>query len=327
MKKLLTIFIVLTLWASGSLASVNGYWFTTASGSFVTTPGMVLGTANNDDEVFIDPAGIGLPPGSTGPGIPIGFTFNYNDNDCDIFGVNTNGWIVVGSGSITVGSGTIPNQNYVPISATGPTGFVNAISALGMNLQSLTGAGQLCYLTDGVAPFRVLIVQWTYYKYYGSTGSGDNFNFQIKLYETTNQIEFVYGNFTKNSTTRYPQVGIRGATNADFHNRTTTSNWANTAQGTANNQTCVLSTSIKPGNGLIFRFGPYYDFGDAPDIYFTKLVNNGARHTNTGLKMGPQIDVEMDGQPNGTATGDDLANLDDEDGVWWPFNFVPGMGT
>ncbi len=70
--------------------------------------------------------------------------------------------------------------------------------------------------------------------------------------------------------------------------------------------------------------GPQYemDFGDAPDNpasgynYPTWLANNGARHIITpGLFLGSLIDVEMDGQPNIVASGDDLAGVDDEDGV------------
>jgi hypothetical protein len=59
------------------------------------------------------------------------------------------------------------------------------------------------------------------------------------------------------------------------------------------------------------------DFGDAPDgPYPTLLASNGARHTIvTGMFMGALIDGDLDGQPHPIALGDDLANLDDEDGV------------
>jgi hypothetical protein len=65
------------------------------------------------------------------------------------------------------------------------------------------------------------------------------------------------------------------------------------------------------------------DFGDAPTggqffFYPTLLSQNGARHVlNTNIFLGTRIDTEPDGQPNTTATGDDLnlATLDDEDGV------------
>jgi len=242
--------------------------------------------------------------------------------DCDVFAVNTNGWIVVGSSSLmlTIGGST---GNSTPISTTGPSGFKNAIVPVGMNLQGQSGS-ELSYLLDGVAPYRVLIIQWRSYRAAGA--SGENYNFQIKLFETTNEIAFAFGVFTKNSTSQAPQVGLRGDDNTDFHNRTTdqTGSWSSTTQGTVNTQYCLLTPLVYPSNGLVFRFTPYYDFGDAPNTYMTLLANNGARHTNTGLKLGNLIDTEANGFPSANAQGDDSNNLDDEDGVWWTCNFVPG---
>jgi hypothetical protein len=62
------------------------------------------------------------------------------------------------------------------------------------------------------------------------------------------------------------------------------------------------------------------DYGDAPDScsvpgYPTLFVNNGASHLKIGATMGAQKDTELDGQPNANATGDDIAGVDDEDGV------------
>jgi hypothetical protein len=59
------------------------------------------------------------------------------------------------------------------------------------------------------------------------------------------------------------------------------------------------------------------DFGDAPDHgYRTLLASNGARHTIVpGVFLGGTVDAESDGQPNASATGDDLNRTDDEDGV------------
>jgi uncharacterized repeat protein (TIGR01451 family) len=58
------------------------------------------------------------------------------------------------------------------------------------------------------------------------------------------------------------------------------------------------------------------DFGDAPAPYPTRLTDDGARHLIVpGVRLGAGIDFEPDGQPDATATGDDLNNLDDEDGV------------
>jgi len=65
-----------------------------------------------------------------------------------------------------------------------------------------------------------------------------------------------------------------------------------------------------------------FDFGDAPGINAQTLkTNNGARHAvlppdADRIFLGSSVDPESDGQPNSTATGDDLAGTpDDEDGV------------
>lgn len=60
------------------------------------------------------------------------------------------------------------------------------------------------------------------------------------------------------------------------------------------------------------------DFGDADDpTYPTLLASDGARHIIGGVNLGANVDAEADGQPNATATGDDIAGAtpDDEDGV------------
>jgi hypothetical protein len=62
---------------------------------------------------------------------------------------------------------------------------------------------------------------------------------------------------------------------------------------------------------------PELDFGDAPDpSYPTLLSSDGARSRLVGsLRLGTSIDAEADGQQSENATGDDVDDLDDEDGV------------
>ena len=73
------------------------------------------------------------------------------------------------------------------------------------------------------------------------------------------------------------------------------------------------------------------DYGDAPDSaaamqYPTFFASDGARHAVvSGIMLGNQIDAELDGQPTSDADGDDLNNLDDEDGVQFTTPLVPGM--
>ncbi|MBN1893087.1 T9SS type A sorting domain-containing protein [bacterium] len=70
-----------------------------------------------------------------------------------------------------------------------------------------------------------------------------------------------------------------------------------------------------------------YDYGDAPDKpYPTKYASSGARHVyNADVFLGSKIDTESDGQPNSSATGDDTAGSDDEDGVTFVSDLKAGQ--
>ena len=81
----------------------------------------------------------------------------------------------------------------------------------------------------------------------------------------------------------------------------------------------VISSATSPTEDL--------DWGDAPDpSYPTLSANNGASHVIVdGMYLGAAIDKESDGQPNASATGDDIdADGDDEDGVVFTSPLVPG---
>lgn len=76
-----------------------------------------------------------------------------------------------------------------------------------------------------------------------------------------------------------------------------------------------------------------YDFGDAPEdpatgLMYPTLLPNGARHLIVpGVHLGYLIDAEPDGQPTINADGDDLNNLDDEDGVNFTSLMVVGQAA
>jgi len=116
------------------------------------------------------------------------------------------------------------------------------------------------YLTSGTAPNRTCTVQFTGFQRYTTSGFfGELYNFQIKLNETTNTIQFVYNILgpdlgTGSATATTFQVGIRGAT--AFNNRTTTTNWASTTAGTLNTSTVTLSSTVKPASGLTYTWTP-----------------------------------------------------------------------
>lgn len=69
------------------------------------------------------------------------------------------------------------------------------------------------------------------------------------------------------------------------------------------------------------------DYGDAPAPYPTKTEHNGARHTIGAVRLGDLVDVDLDGQPEPDALGDDQypdPERDDEDGVTFLTPLIPG---
>ena len=229
MKKITLLVALILATVTSSFAQVSGYVFSQTSGTYTEiTGGTVLGTATNDDSSF--------------DALNIGFNFTYNNAPFSQISVNANGFMSLGGAVLS---------SYFALS-TGTSN--NVIAPLSGDLQGNTTSGELSYLLSGTAPNQVLTVQWKNYRSFNATG--DVNNFQVKLYETSNVIEVVYGDFTQNATNRVRQVGLRGASNADFNNRTTSSNWSATTAGTANTASCTLRTAIKPTSGLTFKWTP-----------------------------------------------------------------------
>ncbi len=230
--KIITSLIVMLISLQFVNAQVNIYTFSGSVDAFTPiTGGIVLGTSTNNNESFNS--------------LPIGFFFNYLGEDFTEVSVNTDGFLAFG--------GTVATS--FSCLSTGTTN--NVVSALNLNIVGISGSGEMMYLTEGEAPNRIFTMQWLNYQFSGSTGNGDNFNFQIKLYEDGNKIEFRYGNFTKNATNRTAQVGLRGESNADVINRsviTGTNTWETSVPGINNTASCALATTNLPTNGLVYTW-------------------------------------------------------------------------
>jgi subtilisin-like proprotein convertase family protein len=239
---------------------VSGYTFVQSSGTFTPiTGGTVVATATA-------PSGAGslddvIYPVASGT---IPFNFGFNGTNYTGFNLSSNGFITFGS---TAPTGT----TYTPISGT--VAYAGAIAAFGGDINSVfnlaSTTGEIRYETLGSAPNRVFVIQWKNFRPAFSTSitSAYVFDFQIRLNETTNVINVVYGgtlNFiigaTAQSGTR--QVGLRGASNADYNNRlnNTATLFTSSAAGTANTSTQAFNTTTTPpgmpSNGLNYTWTP-----------------------------------------------------------------------
>ncbi|UOE37978.1 Ig-like domain-containing protein [Chryseobacterium oryzae] len=238
-----------------TLAQVSAYNFAQSAGTFVPISGNVLGVAtgntsatNLNSEVY----NITLP-----------FGFAFNDVSYTSLNVSSNGFITFGT--------TPPlTTTTTPISAT--VAYAGAISAFGRDITSLydiSGAtGKISWDVIGTAPNREIVIQWRDFRPTNvtTTNAAYTFSFQIRLKETSNVIDIVYGsgsylvgNTVYASTA---QVGLRGSTNLDFNNRlnSNTLEFTNSTVGTANTSVQSFSTIDMipgmPSAGLTYTWTP-----------------------------------------------------------------------
>ncbi|MBL7765506.1 MAG: T9SS type A sorting domain-containing protein [Chitinophagaceae bacterium] len=210
-------------------AQISSMPFVASQDTFTSIGGITLDNYGADDVIYGN--------------LPIGFTFNYAGTAYTTFTASTNGFIEMGPTSMAF-------LYYNPLNGSRN----NIIAPFGADLKNNSTTASLKYVTAGVAPNRVLIVQWEHYSYFG--GNGD-LNLQIWLYESSDCIRFVYGNNVIASTPLMTQIGLRGASNADYIALGDTScNWALAAPGSSITTTFPVSLSCNMPSGFAFHFGP-----------------------------------------------------------------------
>lgn len=258
--------------ASNVFGQVANYTFSESAGTYTTITGTTIHASGWDDAVSTNT-------------IPLGFTFNFNGTNYTTCSVNSNGYI-------TFGATTSANNLYTPISDN--SGYAGVISALGVNLID-DNARDIIYRTSGTAPNRVFTIQWRQAR---RSARGGRFDFQIKLTETSNIINVVYGSCAptgNNSQAINVQVGLRGSSNTDFNNRSFSGNavWDNsTTAGLTNNATCKTRDVSFPNSGRTFTWTPptpptITSLGASSGCVGTSLVINGTNLTGaTAVTIG-----------------------------------------
>ncbi len=179
----------------------------------------------------------------------IGFNFSYNGTTFTQFLLCTNGFIKLGT--------TPPASIYDVLTGN----EANTIYPFNLDLDGGTSPEYRVF-TSGTAGSRVCTIQFKNVRDWSSaTGQYSNINFQIKLYETSNDIEFVYGTFTSSGAAAVflgTNAGIQGSVNTSSVNITKASAtaWAsatfldgNYTGNKFNNRNNVLPTS-----GYTYRF-------------------------------------------------------------------------
>ena len=216
--------------------SVAGYAQTAASYGLTATTGSYNSISATGTPVS---SGGMISDNGVTTSIPIGFNFVYCGTTYTSSSASANGWFSLANSAL----GAAPSQT----NATGSLSSIGSGAGLLMPLWAdLYGVSQTAYYqTTGTAGSRVFVMEWKNWSVCCAAGLA-TLNFQVKLYEGTNTIEYWYG-FNSGTIPSTATVGICNST-SDFQ---TLPLGTSTFTNTSFNSTCA-----PPANGVILRWCP-----------------------------------------------------------------------
>lgn len=237
---------LIILFLYGKAFTQVNYTFSAFSGTYVsitggTTPVLLASEAlPTHDEGYAN-------------GLPIGFTFKYNGVNYTTINANSNGFATFNNFVPVTSSAT--QDYYTPDLAFGPFGLTSVRPLLAPLWDDLDlfSAADLKYITTGTTPNRVFTLQWSNV-YWDISAANLNIEFQLKLYETSNLIEFNYHQLAGVlSGTATAAIGITatGTGNGNFLSLSNSS-----ASPTASSTVNTFNINTKPAEGQIYRFTP-----------------------------------------------------------------------
>lgn len=213
-------------------AQVSSYQFNAVSGTYTPLVGGVDVDIIEADDTYS--SSISLP-----------FTFTFNGTGYTSVIVSSNGWM---SFNPSVTNSTTGNNL-----STSATSIRPLLAPLWDDLDGRsTNSSQASYLTSGSAPNRVFTMEWFNWEWnYGSSASP--ISFQVKLYETTNVVEFIYQQGPGSVNSGSASIGIAGASTG-AGNYLSLNNTSTNPTASSTSETTTINT--RPANGQVYRFSP-----------------------------------------------------------------------
>ena len=214
-----------------NFAQVSNYSFNSSSGTYTAITGTQLIASGVDD--------------GNSTVLNIGFDFVYDGVTYTQFKMSSNGFISfnTGTSSLTTNDLSTANTTSRPI-----------IAPLWDDLDGRT-TGDLSvasYEVTGSAPNRVLTVEWRNWEWnYNSANSV--ISFQVKLYETTNIIDFVYRQEAAAVNTGSASIGIGSATGSGAGSYL---NLTSVTTPAVSSTSSVTNINTKPATNQVYRFTP-----------------------------------------------------------------------
>ncbi len=244
MKNILLIFFI-SIFAKSVGQNVGGYYTfanitPTVAYAPITTATVLVHPANSLDLIT---AAIAMP-----------IVFKYGCVTQPSLVISSNGWISFNTALSSTSSG--PNKNNDLDNVTNNFTTPNIIAPLwdALRTQTLTGTGIVRYNTAGVSPNRIMTIEWLNMQW-GNTGltATSRISFQLRLYETTDVIEFKYrqdnvGTQSDPIPSANASIGLMGGITGDFISID------NTPSASTSVETSTLNN--RPVNNALYRFTP-----------------------------------------------------------------------
>ncbi len=187
---------------------------------------------------------------------------------------------LVVTGDVTQGSNTITNVSslvglnvgdsindsfFFSFGGISPT--ITAISGnnivVNLNAQANVAAqdlfimnGSIRQSVSGSAPNRM--AEFEYKNFTRFSVYDEVINFKLRLFETTNKIEFVYGSMSVGAAQVGAEVGLKGMNAMDFNSRRVNhlNTWLTSAAATQITDDCSFSANKFPASGLTYAWSP-----------------------------------------------------------------------
>jgi hypothetical protein len=251
MKKLFLITLSFLVSLIG-FSQVANYSYTATTSTWASnsspTPITGLGAAIND---------------ALSSSINIGFNFIYDGTTYTQFKASSNGFLTFN----TVNTLAQPTNNL-------NTSTDRVILAVLWDDNQTGASGNVNYKLTGTSPNQILTVEWLQLRWNKNGFSAGTIDCQIKLYETSNKIEYIYnrGAYQSfgNSTGIGASIGIGGATSGDFislsdlvASPTKSTTVETTTIGTSPTN---LTTKTAAQANVVIPNGTKYIFGPPPTI-------------------------------------------------------------
>lgn len=189
---LLTMSILLSL---VGFSQVSNYSYSATTSTWVTNVSPTTLIGNGQDNAISSKTAIG-------------FNFTYDNITYTKYRVSSNGFLTFDT--LNVSTQATNNLN---------TSTERVILAVLWDDNRTGSSGNVNYKLTGTSPNRVLTIEWYRLRWINTNNSGGNISCQIKLYETTNIIEYIYDRSTASfSLDNNPtsSIGLGGSTSGDF---------------------------------------------------------------------------------------------------------------